>query len=271
MHIAQVMTSQIALKDPELLRYVESAASGRPVRALYLEALLQLPRLADVFGHVPIVAVEKLLPELAEELPPGPEWVVHDAGRSPRFLTFGRVDADAANDVMLRFHYLHSPRTDGRAYGLRTYSGRLVAVCVSSPLDVKLMRDLLAKAGRSARSPRVLSRVFAFVGAPNNTISYVLSRVAREERSERVTDLLTYVNPNMTFTGSSYLASGWQQIGTEPGTKYRYLDNRYITDRQLQARFGALDDPAYYRLLGSRFATSLMPLAPLIIFHTPLD
>jgi hypothetical protein len=96
----------------------------------------------------------------------------------------------------------------------------------------------------------------------------MLSRAAREERRLGVTDFVTYVNPNMGFTGSSYRASGWHLLGVEPGTTYRYIDDRYITDRELSGRFGGHDDGAYKRLLGRRFAVSVMPLAPLLVFHT---
>ena len=51
---------------------------------------------------------------------------------------------------------------------------------------------------------------------------------------------------------------------------YRYLDGRYTTDRQLASEFGKHDDVTYRRLLGHRFAVSVMPLAPLLVFHTQL-
>jgi hypothetical protein len=62
---------------------------------------------------------------------------------------------------------------------------------------------------------------------------------ADSEKNHGVSDYVTYVNPNMGFTGSSYRASGWHLLGTEPGTTYRYLDERYITDRALSAAFPA--------------------------------
>jgi hypothetical protein len=135
---------------------------------------------------------------------------------------------------------------------------------------VRRLRDLLGCNARSNEFARVVSRVFVFEGAPRNSISYLLSRVAREERHLGVTDLLTYVNPNMMFSGSSYRASGWRQLGSEPGTTYRYLDGRYITDRELASRYGARGDEGYKYLLGQRFAKSVMPLAPLLVFHTSL-
>jgi hypothetical protein len=172
---------------------------------------------------------------------------------------------------MLRFHYIRSPRVDGRAYGLSTPADDLIALCVTSPLDVESLRDLLVSSGHPAESTRVISRVFAFPSAPKNSISFLLSRAGRHEALLGITDFVTYVNPNMGCTGSSYRASGWHLLGIEPGTKYRYLDNRYITDRELEARFGKQDDETYKRILGLRFAVSVMPLEPLLVFRTSLS
>jgi len=209
---------------------------------LHLQALLQLPRIADQGGMVGVDAVEGLLTELAKELPAKADWFAREAGCSPRLFKFYKVEASEERDVTQRFHYLRSPRTGGRAYGLSTKGGHLVALCVSSPLDVDRLRQLLVSQGRSSELARVISRVFAFEGAPSNSISYMLSRAAREEKCMGVTDLVTYVNPNMGFTGSSYRASGWHLLGSEPGTKYRYIDGRYTTDRELAA-FSAIALP----------------------------
>lgn len=266
------LTCRVASRDPFLLDCVESTAfaADRPARPLLLQALLQLPRVADTQGFVPVSIAKELLAELARELPDKSEWLTPDVVASPRMLRVHPLDSERARNVMQRFHYLRSPRVDGRAYGLSTHTGLLFAACISSPVDVERLHELLAASGSTNALARVVSRVFAFEGVPNNSISYMLSRVAREERCLGVTDLVTYVNPNMGFHGSSYRASGWQLLGTESDTKYRYFDCRYITDRALAARFGAHPDKAYQRLLGDRFAASAMPLDPLRVFHTRL-
>ncbi|HSS50954.1 MAG TPA: hypothetical protein VLX28_18590 [Thermoanaerobaculia bacterium] len=271
--ISPPLICPVAPCEPALLECVEIAAreSGCPHGPLYLQALLQLPRLADGCGCVPISLVQILLAELAEELPAREEWLVPDVGLSPRSLRFHEVAEAKARDVMERFHYLRSPRWDGRAYGLSTAADDLVALCVSSPLDVPRLGNLLITHGRPAERARSISRVFAFEGAPHNNISYLLSRAAKAERLLGATDFVTYVNPNLGFTGTSYRASGWTPLGDEPGTAYRYLDERYITDRELARRFGRHDDRTYRRLLGSRFAVSIMPLAPLLVFHRSLS
>lgn len=264
---------RVAPREQLLLDFVESAArvTNRPARPLHLQALLQLPRWADSNGFVSVAIVESLLSALAEELPDKVQWLVQSGAASPRSLRFHKVERDKAREIMQEFHYIRSPRTDGRAYGLSTSAGNLVALCVSSPLDVAGPRALLAAHGRPTDFARVVSRVFAFEGAPKNSISYMLARSSREERDLGATDLITYVNPNMGFTGTSYLASNWQLLGSEPDTKYRYVDGRYITDRELAARFGQHDDGTYCQLLAARFSVSAMPLEPLLVFYTSLS
>lgn len=270
--VSASLTCRVGPRERLLLDCVESAAStaNRPPRPLLLQALLQLPRVADRRGVARIAVIKRLLDELAQELPVASEWLLADIISSPRELNVEALNSATASDVMQRFHYLRSPRTDGRAYGLRTGANRLVALCVSSPVDVARLDDLLASDGRTQAKARVISRVFAFEGAPSNSISYMLSRVAREERRHGVTDLVTYVNPNMGFHGSSYRGSGWQLLGIEGGTTYRYVDGRYITDRELARKFGAHSDEAYQRLLGGRFGVSVMLLDPLLVFHSQL-
>jgi hypothetical protein len=259
------LTCRVSSQDSALLSCVSDVARAtqRPVRATLLQGLLQLPRIADERGIVSMPSALSTLNELAYELPPGEEWVVRGVPTSPRELIFHPVQNNVARDVMNRFHYLRSSRSDGRAYGLHTHAGDLVAIAVTSPLDVPRIEELLRKAGGPTQGVRVVSRVFAFESSPRNAISFLLSRVLNVERSQGTTELVTYVNPNMGFAGASYRASGWKLLGDEPGTTYRYLDGRYITDRMLRHRFGsALDGED----LARRLEISKMPLAPLLIF-----
>jgi len=267
------VTCKVTPDDALLLSRVGDIAQQHdvPTRPLHLQALLQLPRVADSAGLLPIGLLNQLLDELALELPARPEWVINAPPTSPRDFKFHEMDWSRANDLMLRFHYLRSPRSDGRAYGLSTPSGELAALCVASPLDVGSIELLMATHGRETTTVRVISRVFAFPSAPKNSISFLLSRVCKREASLGVTDLVTYVNPNMGFRGESYRASGWFRLGSEPGTKYRYLDQRYITDRELHARYGRRTDSDYFAMLGHRFAISIMSLNPLLLFARNID
>jgi len=129
---------------------------------------------------------------------------------------------------------------------------------------------LLQEGERSVWAARVVSRIFAFDGTPKNSISYLLSRAAESEHAAGIEDLTTYVNPNLGFDGVSYRASGWRLLGIEPGTTYRYLDDLYITDRELARRYGNRTDEEFRQLLGVRFDVSRMPLKPLLVYHLPL-
>ena len=266
-------TAQVCMSftSAELRADVERIASStdRPVRALWLQALIQGPQLADSSGFAPRSQVERLLLELASELPPAKDWSVASiAGSSPRSLRFEELDLTQARELMKRFHYLRSPRVDGRVYGLTASGGRIIALAVSSPVDVPALIDVLVHRQRRPERARVLSRVFVFDHAPRNTISYLLARVSRAEKQFGISDWITYVNPNIGFTGVSYIASGWHLLGEESSTTYRYLDQRYITDRELAAKFGFQDDLAYERLLANRFAKTKMRLLPLKLFGT---
>jgi len=271
--VAIALTCRVEVSDESLHDAVTTVArlTDRPVRPLHLQALLQLPRLADHDGAILIDLARSQVLDLAQELPPSPDWAIRHPPSSPRNLEFEEVEVSKVQDGMERFHYLRSARLDGRAYTLSTSKGELSAFCVSSPLDVDRLARLLASAGYSTGvEARVVSRVFAFQWAPRNTISRLLALAGQAERRLGIVDLVTYVNPNMGFTGSSYLASGWSLLGKEPGTRYRYLDSRYTTDRALAAAFGQQTDDGYRRLLGQRFSMSVMPLAPLLVFHRRL-
>jgi hypothetical protein len=65
------------------------------------------------------------------------------------------------------------------------------------------------------------------------------------------------VNPNLGFDGASYKAANWMLFGREAGTRYGYLGDDYITDREV-ARLSERER--------AEVVYSMMPLAPLTIF-----
>jgi hypothetical protein len=119
----------------------------------------------------------------------------------------------------------------------------------------------------------VLSRVFAFDWVPSNTISFLLRRLVGRVRhaNENVRVLLTYVNPNLGFTGASYRGSNWSKVAVETGTRYAYLDGDYVTDRELGRIFGTTDEGRLRARLGERLSYSRMPLQPLSIYAYAVD
>lgn len=171
------------------------------------------------------------------------------------------VDTIDAEPILGTFHYLQSFRGDSVTIGA-TYKNRIVALCSISPLDLPCVAERLPVGG--AAEIAVVSRVFAFDWAPRNIISYLLARVEKASvvRGNEVRILVTYLNPNLGFSGASYRAANWVPLGREMGTRYAYLDAQYITDRQV-ARLSATDQ--------SRVQYSKMSLHPLILFCRLLD
>ena len=268
------MAFLVSYKSTHLIDNIEkiSKTARRPARPLHLQALLQLPQFADADGIVTAKQAIDLLSALAIEIPLSSEWDANVECDTPAEMEFrGQLPADEVTRILTHFHYLRSPRTDGRSYGLFTRKGRIAAICYVSPLDVPKLINLLDRECVSAETTMVVSRVFAFRDAPKNSISYLLSRVGHAERAAGVKDFVTYVNPYMGFSGTSYRAAGWKPLGQEEGTKFRYLDQRYITDRALARQFGPQEDDSYRRMLGSRFSTSIMPLPPLSVFQKSLS
>jgi len=116
----------------------------------------------------------------------------------------------------------------------------------------------------------VLSRVLSIDSAPRNAFSFTFARVlpALLELRPGLDLILTYVNPNLGFTGASYLAANWTLFAKEQ-THYAYLDGAHITMRELSRRFGGTEYAALCRQLGSRLSLSVQPLSPLLIFAYP--
>jgi hypothetical protein len=77
---------------------------------------------------------------------------------------------------------------------------------------------------------------------------------------------VTYVNPNLGFTGSAYRAANWTVLAHEHGTHYSYIDNFYVTDRQLITQFGTADPALLRKQLGARFLQNRMRLNPLDVY-----
>lgn len=239
-----------------------------PSRPLELQALMHLPRLADRDGRIEIDVAACELERLAHQIPPLKLWEIRTDVQSARGLILGPVDESDVRRIYEQFHYLRSHRLKGRHFGAFAPDepSTPVAVVATTPVDVPSLARFLAP-DTSFDEVRVVARVFSFPCAPRNTLSRLLAFVAHAEaRDLGSRQLITYVNPNLGFSGASYLASGWAIAGVEPGTVYRYVDARYTTDRELERRFGFSDDRRLRQALRSRFGRSRMPLRPLLVF-----
>ena len=263
---------KVVAEDLTLTAITAEIASSKeiPFRALRLQALLHLPRIADLNGEVPTDTARSETIRIARLVPPNSEWASPN-GSSAGSWRVRAMDESEARPILERFHYLRSFRENSRHFGLYgDDSVRPVALASTSANDVKLLGRIALRNGVTVAQSRVVSRVFGFPAAPHNAISMLLGRVGRFERRNGTRMLLTYVNPNLGFNGRSYRASNWTLAGEEPGTAYDYADGWYITGRALSHRYGTTDPVRLGQILGSRYERSTMHLSPLWVFAIEL-
>lgn len=187
------------------------------------------------------------------------------------------VDSSTAELLHRKHHYLGSSRGDAIHLGLYYDEGvspkpRLMSIVSLSPFDLMHIVDALPD-GLRHEQVLVLSRLFAFDWCPRNTISYTLGRVFNWLYTQRphVKMLMTYLNPNLGFSGSVYKATNWTLFGREKKKRYLYLDSNYITDRQMIRTYGTADLQKLGLILGNRVLGSTLPLKPLEVYAYFLD
>ena len=184
-------------------------------------------------------------------------------------LVVAPVHPELAVEVHQAFHYLGSPQREGAHLGAWTRGpdARLAALATISRLELRRARLVLPDSP-APEQVEALSRIYAFDGAPLNTLSWMLGRLfswMRQNRPE-VRWLVTQVNPNLGFRGSIYRATNWQLVAREHKTHYLYLDGAYVTDREMRARFGTSHFEALRERLRDRVRRSVRPLLPLELY-----
>lgn len=193
-----------------------------------------------------------------------------------RALSFTKVPKDLAAIVNRNFHYIGYDRSKSSYLGFFSDQEhdqrKLVSMITLSPFDLEHIRPFLPK-GTCPEHVLVVSRIFAFDWAPRNCISFMMGRMFKWLRQNRPQTkvLLTYLNPNVCFSGTSYKASNWVLFGREPGLRYAYLDGQYITLRALREKFHTTDMTFLKRLLKNRLTFSLDLPAPFEIYIYFLD
>jgi hypothetical protein len=189
-------------------------------------------------------------------------------------LTFYSIDDDVAEPILSSFHYILSHRPASKHFGLRAIRdhGWPLIMCSVSPFDLSNVAPVLENHGIDPNRCVVLSRVFAFPACPPNAVSRLLGRVRRWLRDQRpdLDGLITYVNPNVGFTGASYYADNWMQLALEDDTRYAYWDGNYITDRQLAARL-SMPTESTTTDSASRVTYSQPRLRPLQVFFRSIS
>ena len=187
------------------------------------------------------------------------------------------VESTVAQAIHTAYHYLGSARRDAIHLGLRcnscsTHRNKLLSLVALSPLDIPhLINALPSNVNRN--EVLVLSRLFAFNNVPSNTISFTLGRVFKWLRNElpNIKMLISYLDPNIGFSGSVYRATNWKIFAREKKTRYLYIDSKYVTDRYVIETYGSTNLSTLQKILGSRIKRSKMPVQPLDIYYYLLD
>jgi hypothetical protein len=110
--------------------------------------------------------------------------------------------------------------------------------------------------------------MYSVAGAPPNAISTLLSKVRTVIRRNisSAALLVTAVDPNLGFTGSSYRAANWQHWMNVKARPYLYESGRYVSPRQLRERFGRCSFIELQAKHPGRFQQSKVRLLDSMIF-----
>lgn len=253
----------------------DMAARARvPSRALAVRTLLHLPRVATFGGLVTRVQVER-------ELGHSARWLHSDITTARGLvsartcglhdLVFAEIAPSDATAIFSSLHYLRSVRSGSVNYALlNSGDGLPVSLCSVSPAQWRKVGGQI-ETDFGVRRDRIwdVTRVYSCDVAPPNAISYLLARVrnAMREAHDDVDLLITAVDPNLGFAGSSYRAANWQHWLTVRARPYLYHQRRYASPRQLRELFGTsslAELRARYR--GERFEQSRVRLRDSFIF-----
>jgi hypothetical protein len=217
---------------------------GLEPRALAVRVLLHLPRVASPDGWVTRWQVQRELRISADRLHGDARAVsVHLPVKKFSLLELGFevIDPSRALPLLTSLHYLRSARQDSLYFALVDPIDRLpVSLCSVSRLEWKrVSNQLQAQFTIRPGGAWDVSRVYSVDGAPANAISLLLSKVRIYfRRNFPSADLLvTVVDPNLGFTGSSYRASNWRHWMTVKARPYLYEYDRHVTPRQLRERY----------------------------------
>jgi hypothetical protein len=253
--------------------------AGADPRTLRFRLALQLPRLemADLADYRLILReLEHVSARLTTDLKHIDSCRVAPADDMPALeeCEVREVDVSDAYIIHRVFHYIGSER-EGKHYGLYRRgvekSELPLTLLTFSAFDLNSVQACYADT-ISPSNASVLSRVYSFPGSPRNAFSYTFKRALNLYCGEHpeLGITLTYVNPNVGFSGSSYRASNWVALMREVAS-YDYLDDVYITRRELSRRFGVDDPSSLLVRLKGRLTASRIPLMPLTLFATGRD
>lgn len=146
-------------------------------------------------------------------------------------ILFSSVDSSVGELIQTKLHYLSNYRTDTvYHYGLfrkgESYPFSYLAV---SYLDRKYILDTIPFEA-DFKDIMVITRLYNINNSPRNSASLLLSLTRSEIKSKHrnVKALVTSVNPNVLFTGSSFKSAAFELFALMPFEPLYYQDN-YLT------------------------------------------
>ncbi len=262
--------------DSPFGRLVREVAAKKRVepRALAVRTLLHLPRVAGYRGKVTWRQIDAELHRCAAGL-------LVDQAKVQRLMPTGNFElkqlkfvadynsADAA-EIFTNLHYLRNARPGSINYALvDPIYGQPISLCSVSPLEwQRVGRQLSTQFDVPMEAVWDISRVYSFDVAPANAISFLLAKV-RNDLRQRVPAaqlLSTAVDPNLGFTGTSYLAANWQRWMTIKARPYLYYKSGYVSPRQLRTLFQTTNLDDLRAMHGDKFKQSRTVLLDSMIF-----
>lgn len=246
--------------------------NGVEPRALIVRTLLHLPRLASYNGRLSEAQVDRELERSVAELRTDQAKVAELVPRD-RFalqdLSFVEYHPDKGAAIFTHLHYLRSARPGSRTFALVDPYGMPVSLCSLSPLEWRRVgRQVEIQFRIPTERVRDVARVYSFDVAPSNAISYLLSKVRTlvRQRMPGVDLLTTAVDPNLGFSGSSYLAANWHRWMTIQARPYLYYQRSYVSPRQLLNTFQTANPVELHEKYGSAIEKSRAKLLDSMIF-----
>jgi hypothetical protein len=241
--------------------------------ALSIRVLLHLPRVASQEGWVTRRQAQRELRISAEGLHADIRAVSSQVSSKEfplRDLIFEEIEASRALPFLKSLHYLRSTRQGSLYFALVDPVDRIpITLCSLSTLEWRRVANQISKQFEiSPKRVWEVSRVYSVDAAPRNAISSLLSKVRTHlRRSAPSADLLvTAVDPNLGFTGSSYRAANWQHWMSVRARPYIYENEGYVTPRQLRERFGTSSPVELQVKYPGRFQQSRARLLDTMIF-----
>lgn len=209
-------------------------------RDLKIELMLQLPYFSSKSGMMQLDVAKHRAAELLDGMLERRSSVAfypesHNPDQRLKDLDVVRISEQEGRIISESFHYLHTSRSNSEHYvltsGLPLWSAYF---CISPPgFDDKndsLVDDYPASPGKRIS---FVSRAYTRDSAPRNSVSYALARILRSSHLASTSSaVLTAVDPNLGFTGSSYLALNWEPLVQLEARPYAYVAGRFQTRAQ---------------------------------------